>query len=187
MLKESVEFVVVGVRQTTQQDQVSGVSIFRLFVTLYFLDPSDIFELGAASTLTFGPSSKSQHVHAISIPNVRNVTSTNLGAVPLGVSSRNSSALTTLPPELIHRIFRFLNACSSACLGLACKVMLNIHEYFYPHQISLFVKNFETRACLGRLLTNWMSLKYSFDFQGGNFYRRNTIWQTKRLSGRKGG
>jgi hypothetical protein len=78
--------------------------------------------------------------------------------------------LLDLPVDILELLCQnYLDICSNTCLGLTCKSFFNITEHLYPFQVSLYTRTLPTRKCLGHLLTQWMSPKYSFDHSWGRF------------------
>ena len=78
--------------------------------------------------------------------------------------------LLDLPLDIIEHICRrYLDICSSTCLGLTCKAFFNITEHLHPFQVNLYTRTLPSRKCLGQLLTQWMAPKYSFDHSWGKY------------------
>lgn len=74
-----------------------------------------------------------------------------------------------LPVDILEIICRYLDICTSTCLGLTCKPFFNITEHLHPFHVSLYTRTLPSRKCLGQLLTVWMAPKYAFNHSWGKF------------------
>jgi hypothetical protein len=100
--------------------------------------------------------------------------------------------MSTLPTDVVMRIFEALPHATAACLGLTCRGLYACLKKHHPQPIRLGSNNFSDssgfccdayflwwsgqRIYLWQLLRNWMGTKYRFvDFKVGRFEHPNSV------------